>query len=141
MNNRPAGGGDGIVTFLLRAEGAATLGAAVLVWGAAGGNWLLFPLLLLVPDLSVIGYLRGPRVGAIAYNLVHNFVVPLMLALAGWWYQIPWLFLAGSLLLAHVGLDRMLGYGLKYPTAFTDTHLGRIGRRHVEPEDPPADRE
>ena len=128
---------DGLVTFLLRAEGAAALGAAVLVWGAAGGNWLIFPLLLLVPDISVVGYLRGPRIGAITYNLAHNFVVPLALGLVGWWYQIPGVFLAGSLLLAHVGLDRLLGYGLKYPTGFTDTHLGNIGRRReVEPADP-----
>ena len=131
--------GDALVTFLLRAEGAAALGAAVLVWGAAGGNWLLLPLLILVPDVSVIGYLRGPRIGAIAYNLVHNFALPLMLALAGWWYQIPGLFLAGSLLLAHVGLDRLLGYGLKYPTSFTDTHLGRIGRRHHAEAEAEAD--
>ena len=130
-------GRDGLITFLLRAEGAAALGAAVLLWGAADGKWLFFPFLLFAPDVSVIGFLRGPRVGAVAYNVVHNFVAPLLLLLAGCGYQVPGLLLAGSLLLAHVGLDRLLGYGLKYPTSFADTHLGHVGRRRdEEPVDP-----
>ena len=77
----------------------------------------------------MLGYLRGPAVGAIAYNLVHNWATAGVLVGIGLALAIPGLVLAGVLLVTHAGMDRGLGYGLKYPTAFHDTHLGRIGRR------------
>ena len=76
----------------------------------------------------MLAYLAGPRVGAAVYNFVHTYVVALALALAGFFAAIPALTAAGLILIAHIGLDRALGYGLKYSTAFGDTHLGRIGR-------------
>jgi hypothetical protein len=93
-----------------------------------GGHPLLLLPLLLAPDVSMVGYLAGPRVGAITYNSVHNLVVALACLGIGWVVPIAWLALAGAVLLAHVGMDRTLGYGLKLPTDFRDTHLGRIGR-------------
>lgn len=128
MSSPPTEARDPFVIALLRAEGAAALAAAIIVWGGEGGSWVLFPLVLLVPDVSMLGYLAGPRIGAISYNLAHNWVLALLLAVPGWWLEIGPLVLAGAVVAAHVGLDRLLGYGLKYPTAFTDTHLGRIGR-------------
>jgi len=115
-------------TVWLRAEGAAMLALSVLLYTRTGEGWLLFILLLLVPDLSMLGYLGGPRVGAIAYNVVHTYATPIVLAGLG--------VLTGSALVmalaliwtAHIGLDRMFGYGLKLPTGFQDTHLGRIGK-------------
>lgn len=92
-----------------------------------GGHPLWLLLLLLAPDLSMVGYLSGPRVGAITYNAVHNLVVALAVLGIGWFVPVAPRALAGAILLAHVGMDRSLGYGLKLPTDFRDTHLGRIG--------------
>ena len=118
-----------LVTWLLRLEGIAAIGASIAVYVASGSEWLPFVILLILPDLSIAAYLRGPATGAMVYNLVHNWA--LAGALFGLWVLLgePLLFVAGAALTAHVGLDRLLGYGLKYPTSFQDTHLGRIGRR------------
>ncbi len=93
-----------------------------------GGSWLLFAVLLLAPDLSMLGYLAGPRIGALSYNLAHSAIGPAVLA------GIAWL-LAGDIALQialiwafHIAADRALGYGLKLTTSFQDTHLGRVGR-------------
>jgi hypothetical protein len=113
----------------LRAEGAVGLAFGWLMWTAARGEPLWFAVLLLVPDVSMIGYLRGPHVGAITYNLLHNWVVGGGLMLAGLAIGSPLLGQVGAILVAHTGIDRLLGYGLKYPTSFKDTHLGRLGGR------------
>jgi len=112
----------------LRLEGLAVLVAGIAIFVAAGGPWpLLVPLVLLV-DLSMAGYLAGPRPGAALYNLAHNQVIPLVLLGGGLLAGVDVLVTGGAVLLAHSGMDRLAGYGLKYPTAFRDTHLGRIGR-------------
>ena len=116
------------VRIILRAEHAALFLAGVVVWLANGGHPLLLLPALLAPDLSMIGYLRGPRLGSITYNAVHHLVLALALLGLGWWTGASWLILSGAVLTAHVGMDRALGYGLKLPTDFRDTHLGRIGR-------------
>lgn len=116
------------VDLMLRAEQVAILATGIVVWTANGGPWpLLIPAWLLV-DLSMIGYLGGPRLGSITYNAAHNLVLPLGLLGVGWWTATGWLVLSASVFLTHIGLDRALGYGLKLPTDFRDTHLGRIGR-------------
>ena len=116
------------VDWVLRAESLALFVAGVLLFLQLSGNALWLLPLLLVPDVSMIGYLGGPRLGAITYNLVHNLVTALGLLAIGWFAAIAPLVLAGAILVAHVGMDRSLGYGLKLPTDFKDTHLGRIGR-------------
>jgi hypothetical protein len=118
----------GWITTLLRLEGAAAVGAGVWLWGQVGGNWLLFVPLLLVPDLSMLGYLRGPATGALVYDAFHTWALAGVVLGVGWWLGAPLAIGAGAILLTHSGADRLLGYGLKYPTAFRDTHLGRIGR-------------
>ena len=112
----------------LRAEGLAAFIAGLAIFGSAGGPWLLAIPLLLVPDLSAIGYLRDPRVGALTYNVVHNWVVGLVVLGMGAWSGVEALTLAGAILVAHVGMDRAAGYGLKLPTSFQETHLGLIGK-------------
>lgn len=82
-------------------------------------------LLFLAPDLSLLGYLAGRRAGAATYNAVHTELWPIILAAAGVLADAPVLTQVGLIWLAHIGIDRLLGYGLKYPTAFKDTHLGR----------------
>jgi hypothetical protein len=112
----------------LRLEGLAALIGGIVGYRAFGGDLLwLVPLLLLV-DVSMIGYLAGPHPGAIVYNVAHNWFTALVVLGAGLAFALPPLALAGWLLIAHVGGDRLAGYGLKYATAFGDTHLGWIGR-------------
>jgi hypothetical protein len=114
----------------LRAEGAATFAAGLAGFLFLGLPWWAFPLLLLVPDVSAIGYLRGPRVGAIVYNLVHDLATGVAVAGLGLAIGSVPLAAAGAILVAHSGMDRAAGYGLKLPDAFKNTHLGRIGRGH-----------
>jgi hypothetical protein len=116
------------VGWILRAEAVAIFVAGVVAYLQINGHPLWLLPLLLAPDLSMIGYALGPTVGAVTYNVVHNLVIALGLLAVGWLAAIAPLALAGALLVAHVGMDRSLGYGLKLPTDFRDTHLGRIGR-------------
>ena len=121
-NGRVFGGVRGV----LRLEGLMLLGASVALYARLQGEWLVFAELFLVPDLSFVAYLFGPRAGAFAYNAMHSTIGPLMLLSAG--VFAPMAAPVALIWLAHVGFDRALGYGLKYPSAFADTHLGRIGR-------------
>ena len=116
------------VKAILRLEWAAAFSAAVALYAHAGFSWPLFALLILAPDLAMLAYLGGPRAGAAAYNLVHTYALALPLALAGFWLASPIASALGLIWIAHIGVDRMLGYGLKYASGFADTHLGRIGR-------------
>lgn len=112
---------------LLRAEGAVLLALSVMLHALGETSWTLFLLLVLIPDLSMLGYLKDSRVKALSYNLGHTHPLPAVL--------VPFGVLAGSLLyvslgliwFAHIGFDRMIGFGLKYPTESRDTHLGWIG--------------
>jgi hypothetical protein len=112
----------------LRLEGAAAFVAGLALYGWLGGPWLIVLPLLLLPDVSAIGYVRGPRLGAFTYNVVHNWALGLAVLGAAFATASAPLAIAGAILIAHVGIDRALGYGLKLPTSFQDTHLGRIGR-------------
>jgi hypothetical protein len=119
---------DGSVRTWLRIEGLAGFVAGLALFGLTGGNWLFVVPLLLVPDVSVAGYLAGPRIGAFCYNLVHNWALGLAVLGFGVATDVTALQLAAAVLLAHVGMDRAAGYGLKLPSSFQDTHLGRMGR-------------
>lgn len=127
-------GNRGPFAFLLdpitlqRFEGGMLLVLSLLLFWKYSGAWLLYAVLILAPDLFMLAYLRGPRAGAAVYNLGHTWLLPGILAIAG---LLAGAGLAGSIALiwfGHIGVDRLLGYGLKLPTAFRDTHLGRIGR-------------
>ena len=91
-------------------------------------RWPAFALFFLAPDLAMLAYLFGPRAGALGYNLAHTYAFALLLALAGFFAGVPIAAAGGLIWAAHIGFDRALGYGLKYPTGFGDTHLGRAGR-------------
>ena len=111
---------------LLRAEGMTMLVGSALLYWLYGGSWWLFFLLLLVPDASMLGYLGGPRFGAVAYNAFHSYPLPAVLAAFGLLGGFPLALVVALVWFAHIGMDRTVGYGLKYPTAFEDTHLGRV---------------
>jgi hypothetical protein len=114
----------------LRAEGLAVFAAGLAGFLFLGLPWWAFLLLLIVPDVSMVGYLRGPRVGAIVYNLAHDLATGVAIAGVGLAIGSVPVAAAGAVLVAHSGMDRMAGYGLKLPSSFKDTHLGRIGRSH-----------
>src|SRR4051794_34946491 len=111
----------------LRAEGLAVLGAGLAGFLFLGLPWWAFLLLLIVPDVSMIGYVRGPRVGAIVYNVAHDLVTGVALTGLGLAVGSVPLAAIGTIFVAHSGMDRIAGYGLKLPSSFKDTHLGEIG--------------
>lgn len=110
-------------------------GAALFIAGIVGyrhfqpDTWL--PLLagFFAPDVSLLGYLAGPKVGALVYNIGHSTVLPLVLLGAGLTLPLPVGTIAACVWLAHIGFDRMLGYGLKLAQGFGYTHLGEIGKK------------
>jgi hypothetical protein len=97
-----------------------------MAYAQLGHGWWLFAGLFLLPDLAMLAYVAGPRAGAAAYNATHTLSVPFGLGAVG--LAVGWSpLLALALIWAgHIGVDRALGYGLKYPTAFRDTHLQRV---------------
>ena len=111
----------------LRAEGLAIAAAALLAYSPTGAPWWLIPALFLVPDLSMLGYLAGNRVGAWTYNLAHTAPLPVALLAAGLAWDVDALAVAGVVGLVHVGLDRLMGYGVKHDDGFGHTHLGLKG--------------
>lgn len=111
---------------LRRVEGAAIGVAATLVFAQLSGNWWLFAGLLLLPDIAMLGYLAGSRIGAQAYNALHNYVMPICLGFAGVVFEAQLLVTIGAIWVAHIGFDRALGYGLKRDTGFKHTHLSRM---------------
>jgi Domain of unknown function (DUF4260) len=113
---------------LQRIEGGVLLGLSLLLYWKAGGSWLLYVVLILAPDLFMLGYLRGPGPGATVYNLGHTWLLPGILAAVGILNGASITIDIALIWLGHIGADRLLGYGLKLPTSFQDTHLGRIGR-------------
>jgi len=113
------------VRFWLHLEGAAAFLAGAALYRSLGGDWLWLVPLLLVPDVSIAGYALGRATGAFIYNVVHNWAIALAMVGLGLWLASTPLEVAGAVLVAHVGMDRLFGYGLKHSTAFEDTHLQR----------------
>jgi hypothetical protein len=117
----------GPIRALLRIEGLAVLVAAAAAYSQTGSSWVLFAALFLVPDLSFLAYAAGGRLGSVAYNVCHSYIAPLALLTAALLLY-PELEPYALIWIAHIGFDRALGYGLKYPSAFGHTHLGLVGR-------------
>ena len=122
----------GVVTgglrTLLRLEGLTLFVGMTLLYGVWDGSWWVYAILFLAPDLSFAAYLVGPRTGAIVYNAAHSYMAPMALMTTGFALSSPLVLSIAMIWLAHIGIDRALGYGLKYATGFAFTHLGRIGR-------------
>jgi hypothetical protein len=91
--------------------------------------WWLFLVLILTPDLSMIGYVFGNKTGALSYNLFHHRGIAIVFYLVGVYFHNNEIQLSGVILFTHSSMDRMFGYGLKYETGFKDTHLGEIGKK------------
>lgn len=116
------------VLFVLRFEGLAVAVATALLFARIGASWWLFAGLWLLPDLSMLGYLAGPFWGSRVYNSIHAYATPLTLGGCALLLHADALLPIALIWMNHVAVDRLLGYGLKYPTAFGYTHLGRVAR-------------
>jgi len=118
------------IVSLLRLEGLAVAVITAVLYARTGASWWLFAVLWLAPDLSMLGYLSGrPCRGARIYNTFHTYTLPVVLALAGLLLRSHGLVPVALIWINHIGVDRMLGYGLKYGDGFGYTHLGRVGRK------------
>ena len=117
---------DRLPQLLLRLEGLAVAAAAVVLYFHEDFGWILFVALILAPDLSAAGYAFGPKVGAVAYDTFHTEIFAIALGTLGVVTDSSTATKVSLIWLAHIGADRLLGYGLKYPTAFKDTHLSRV---------------
>lgn len=112
--------------IMLHVEGAAVLLLSIALYAHLRGSAVLFLALILVPDVAMVGYLVNKQVGAVIYNVGHNYGLPLALGLAalmaGWQLGV----LLAIIWVAHIGMDRAAGYGMKYSSGFKDTHFNRI---------------
>ena len=124
MTMAPTGAVTGAPRVWLRLEGIAVASLAALLYARGGHSWLLFAATFLVPDVSLVAFAAGPRMGAWAYNAAHSYVGPAFAAAAAILTGRPPI--AALVWAAHIGFDRALGYGLKYATRFGDTHLGEL---------------
>jgi hypothetical protein len=123
-----AGAVTGGLRTLLRLEGLTLFVGMTLLYAFWEGSWWVYAILFLAPDLSFLGYFAGPRIGAVIYNAAHSYMAPMALMTTGFALSSPLVLSIAMIWLAHIGIDRALGYGLKYSSGFGFTHLGRIGR-------------
>lgn len=107
----------------LRLEGLIVLGLSLGGYVAVDGPIWLLVVLALAPDLSMVGYLAGPKIGSLSYNVVHTYSLPLVLGAIGVWTGVPVALWVALVWTGHIGADRLFGYGLKYETGFQETHL------------------
>jgi hypothetical protein len=110
---------------ILRVEGVAIFVAATVVYYLLNGPFWLYLLLFFAPDLGMLGYLVNPRIGSWTYNVAHTYAFPIVLFSFGIWQMTPLAMLIAAIWTAHIGFDRVLTYGLKFPSDFGDTHLDR----------------
>ena len=115
---------DGLVLFI----------AMIVLFAATHQHWWIFAVLLFVPDAFILGYLKNPRLGALLYNVGHSYLAPTVTIFVGWRASSLLTMAIGIIWLGHVGLDRFLGYGLKYDDNFKTTHLGSLSKAKAPPE-------
>ncbi|ETN94500.1 hypothetical protein P278_24430 [Zhouia amylolytica AD3] len=103
------------------------LGLAIYLFSTLSFAWWWFLVLILLPDIGMLGYVFNPKTGAFTYNLFHHKAVAVLMFFLGLYLANEYIQLIGIIIFGHASFDRALGYGLKYPTSFHDTHLGKIG--------------
>lgn len=111
---------------ILKLEEAALFAFSIFLFNKTSFDWWWYPALLLLPDIGMLGYLANPRIGAVTYNIFHHRGIAIVLYMIGWTAISQEIALAGIIMLGHVSMDRLLGYGLKYPDSFKNTHLGKL---------------
>lgn len=118
--------------IILKLEEFGQFALAVYLFTQLDYAWWVFPACILLPDLSMLGYLINPKMGAWAYNMVHHKLLAILILIAGFYFNISLLSLIGVLLFGHSSMDRIFGYGLKFTDSFNNTHLGRIGNNKLK---------
>lgn len=113
----------------LKLEELAMFGLGIFAFNQLDFAWWWFLILILTPDIGMLGYLVNPRVGALTYNMFHHKGMAILIYFLGFYLGHDLVQLAGIILFSHASFDRIFGYGLKYQTSFNDTHLGRIGKQ------------
>lgn len=108
---------------LLKLEELAQFALSIYIFTLLDYSWWVFPACLLLPDLSMVGYIVNTRVGALLYNFFHHKLLALAVLITGAYLEQPWVVLSGVILFGHSAMDRLFGYGLKYPDSFKHTHL------------------
>ncbi len=114
------------LNIILQLEGLAVFLGAIAAYYSLSGTWWLFALLLFTPDVAMLGYLVDKKVGAMSYNFIHWYVLPAIVFALGMVTSSELIMQIAVIWFAHIGMDRAIGYGLKYPSDFKDTHLQRV---------------
>lgn len=128
VQSRSSTGLPASILYILRSEGLAITALTAVLYARTGASWWVFAVLWLAPDLSMLGYLAGPFWGARIYNAIHAYATPVTLAICGLLLRNDLLLPLALIWTNHIAVDRLLGYGLKYPSSFGLTHLGRVGK-------------
>lgn len=113
---------------VLKLEEAALFILGIFLFNRLSYEWWWFLVLILAPDLSMIGYVFGNKIGGLLYNIFHHKGIALLIYAVGLYLSIEVVQLAGIILFSHSAMDRIFGYGLKYEKGFKHTHLGEIGK-------------
>lgn len=111
---------------ILKLEELLQFGFGIFLFSTLDYQWWVFPALILVPDIGMLGYLINNRVGALLYNLFHHKGIALAILVYGMYFENPLMTLTGVILFSHSAMDRIFGYGLKYSDSFKNTHLGEL---------------
>lgn len=114
---------------ILKLEELAMFSLGIFMFSQLDYSWWLFFVLILLPDIGMLGYLVNPKIGALVYNICHHKGLALAIYFLGIYFEIDLLQLTGIIFFTHASLDRVFGYGLKFEDAFSNTHLGRIGKQ------------
>jgi hypothetical protein len=112
--------------LFLRLEGCVIFGVVLLLYAHLGFNWIAFVLLLLAPDLSMFAFSINKQFGSVIYNLIHTYALPMTLAMASFSFNHSLGLQLALIWLAHIAIDRAIGYGLKYLGQFKRTHLSQV---------------
>lgn len=114
----------GVPRRWLRLEGFTLLLGSLVAYSTTRQAWWLVPLTVLIPDLVMVGYLGGTRLGAYMYNIAHSTPLPAALVGLGWWQHERLTMALGLVWLAHIGMDRLMGYGPNTTTTFNTRTSG-----------------
>jgi hypothetical protein len=116
--------------LVLKLEEFAMFTGCIVLLYLSDAEWWWYLLLMIGPDISMLGYLAGNKIGAWSYNLFHHKAIAVIIFILGVWIlNINWIMLIGIVLFGHSSMDRFFGYGLKYENGFKFTHLGEIGKK------------
>jgi hypothetical protein len=112
----------------LRLDGLILFISTIFLFAGEHQKWWIYPVLLFVPDIFMLGYLKSTELGAFFYNVGHSYFLPSLVLYLGWHEHRPLVLALGIIWLGHIGFDRFFGYGLKYGSSFKHTHLGDLSR-------------